>query len=241
MNIFEMQSVRYILIKVFGKKRLLFRKNADTIYMKGIKMTTNTMTRLAGYKASRGKEAESQAIFEDFADHYGLNIEEIKGYDNNRLHGDWKLNGKKVEVKSQNIGKYSSNFFELGEVTDKEYHADGWKKLVDLMESKGVDMNRYGSHKYFNFGFTPVTNGAMAFYINRETSLIYIYSSAALIEMIADSVKNKGIQIGLGKANKDTVSCFIPNSKVSFQKIDGVWTYTGTVEENIVMNKLGVK
>lgn len=204
-------------------------------------MSTNTLTRLAGYKASRGKESESQAIFTDWADNYGFNIEEIKGYENNRLYGDWKLNGKKVEVKSQNIGKYAYNFFELGEVTDKDYHSDGWNKLTTLMAKYGVDISRFGSHEMFNFGFTPVTNGAMAFYINRETSLIYIYSSSALLQLIADGIANKGINQGLGKANKDTVSTFIPNSKVSFQKINGVWTYTGTVDINIVMNKLGAK
>jgi hypothetical protein len=201
-------------------------------------MNNNTLTRLAGYKASRGKESEAQAIFESFADHYGFNIEEIKGYENNRLYGDWKLNGRNVEVKSQNIGNYAYNFFELGEVTDKDYHADGWNKLVQLMAKYKVDVTRFGSHERFNFGFTPVTNGAMAFYINRETSLIYIYSSTALLQLVADGIANKGINQGLGKANKDTISTFIPNSKVTFQKIDGVWTYTGSVDFNTVMEKL---
>jgi len=201
-------------------------------------MTYNTLTRLAGYKASRGKEADSQAIFVDWATNYDLSLDEITGYENNRLYGDWKLNGKNIECKSQNIGQYSRNFFELGEITDKEYHADGWNKLTELMASHNVDMTRFGSYKHFNFGFTPATNGATVFYINRDTELIYVYSAAALIKMVANAISTSGIQVGLGKANKDTVSCFIPNSKVSFQKLNNEWVYTGTVNETTVWEKL---
>jgi len=201
-------------------------------------MTTNTLTRLAGYKASRGKEADSNAIFVDWANHYNLSLEEIKGYDNNRLYGDWKLNSRNVEIKSQNIGQYSRNFFELGEITNKEYHSEGWSKLVNLMYDNNTDIRNMPHIEFFNFGFTPATNGATVFYINRETQLIYIYSAAALIKMVSDAVNRTGIQLGLGKANKDTVSCFIPNSKVSFQKLNGQWVYTGTVEESTVWEKL---
>lgn len=204
-------------------------------------MATNTLSRPAGYRASRGKEAIAQAIFTDWADYYGLNYTEITGYENNRTKGDWLVNGRNVEVKSQNIGKYAANFFELGEITDhtKEYHKDGWAKLTNIMAQFGTDITALGNYEYFNFGFTPVADaGAVLIYINRETELIYIYTAKALLTMVANAVKRNGIQVGLGRANMSTVSCFIPNSKVSFQKVNGQWTYTGSVEEQVVWEKL---
>jgi hypothetical protein len=199
----------------------------------------NTLTRLAGYKASRGKEAQSQEIFLDFCDNYGLVAEEITGYENNRTMGDWTIGNRNIEVKSQNIGQYPANFFELGEITTKDYHSTGWDKLVDLMNMNGVNMERYGNHPFFNFGFTPATNGATVVYVNRNTNLIYIYSAKTLIDMVAKAIATKGIQIGLGKANKDTVSCFIPNSKVSFQKVNNEWVYNGAPELDVVLKALG--
>lgn len=204
-------------------------------------MATNTLTRLEGYRASRGKESEAQAIFSDWAKHYGLKIEEIRGYENNRTLGDWKLNGKNIEVKSQNIGNYRVNFFELGEVTDKEYHADGWNKLIEVMAEHGVDLTSEEAHEYFNFGFTPVVNGATIFYINRETSLIYVYSAQRMLKLIAEGIGANGMHRGRGKANKDTISTFIRNSQTTFQKINGEWVYTGTPLLETVLKALGGK
>lgn len=202
-------------------------------------MLNNTLTRNAGYKNAAGKEQQSQAIFEDWANHYGLTLETINGYDNNRLYGDYKLNGKNVEVKSQNIGAYAQNFFELGEITNKQYHAEGWVKLVNLLADYGVDISNEQAYEFFNFGFTPVANGATIFYINRETSLIYVYSAQRILQFIADAVKTKGIQRGRGKANQDTLSTFIPNSKTTFQKINGEWQYTGQPDLQTVLEALG--
>lgn len=204
-------------------------------------MTTNTLTRLEGYRASRGKEAEAQEIFKDWAKHYGFKVEEIRGYEANRTLGDWKMNGQNIEVKSQNIGKYRVNFFELGEVTDKEYHADGWDKLVTTMAEHGVDLTGEEAYEMFNFGFTPVTNGATVFYINRETQLIYVYSAQRLLKLIAEGIGANGIHRGRGKANKDTISTFIRNSQTTFQKINGEWVYTGLPLEATVLKALGAK
>ena len=202
-------------------------------------MLQNTLTRNAGYKAAAGKEAQSHAIFKDWADHYGFTYEEIEGYENNRLYGDFKLNGTNVELKSQNIGAYAQNFFELGEITTKEYHAEGWAKLVNLLAYYNVDITDKEAYPFFNFGFTPVTNGSIILYINRETSLIYVYSAQRILQLVANGVKNKGIQRGKGKANKDTISTFIENSKVSFQKINGNWEYTGQPDLQTVLTALG--
>lgn len=204
-------------------------------------MTTNTLTRLEGYRASRGKEAEAQEIFKDWAKHYGFNVEEIRGYEANRTQGDWKMNGQNIEVKSQNIGKYRVNFFELGEVTDKEYHADGWDKLIEVMANYGVDLSSEEAHEMFNFGFTPVVNGATVFYINRETELIYIYSAQRLLKLVAEGIGANGMHRGRGKANKDTISTFIRNSQTTFQKINGEWVYTGLPLEATVLKALGAK
>lgn len=204
-------------------------------------LTTNTLTRLQGYRASRGKEAEAQAIFVDWAKHYGFNIEEIRGYEANRTKGDWVMNGKNIEVKSQNIGNYRVNFFELGEVTDKEYHTDGWDKLVEVMSEHGVDLTGEEGYEMFNFGFTPVVNGATAFYINRETELIYIYSSQRLLKLVAEGIGGNGIHRGRGNANKDTISTFIRNSQTTFQKINDEWVYTGQPELSTVLKALGAK
>ena len=203
-------------------------------------MSTNTLTRLQGYRASRGKEAESHAIFADWAENYGIKFQEIKGYENNRTHGDFIVNGRNIEIKSQNIGNYPVNFFELGEVTDKEYHADGWSKLVDLMANYGVDLTKYEPYERFNFGFTPVANGATIMYINRSTQLIYIYSAKRILELVAEGIKLKGIKRGLGKANKDTISTFIDNATATFQKINGEWVYKGTPDEATILKAFGV-
>ena len=202
-------------------------------------MTTNTLTRLEGYRASRGKEAEAQEIFKDWAKHYGFKVEEIRGYEANRTQGDWKMNGKNIEVKSQNIGQYRVNFFELGEVTDKEYHADGWDKLIEVMAGYGIDLTGEEAHDMFNFGFTPVVNGATVFYINRETQLIYIYSAQRLLKLIAEGIGANGMHRGRGKANKDTISTFIRNSQTTFQKINNEWVYTGQPNEQTVLKALG--
>ena len=204
-------------------------------------MTTNTLTRLEGYRASRGKEAEAQEIFKDWAKHYGFKVEEIRGYEANRTQGDWKMNGNNIEVKSQNIGKYRVNFFELGEVTDKEYHADGWDKLIEVMANYGVDLTGEEAYEMFNFGFTPVVNGATVFYINRETELIYVYSAQRLLKLVAEGIGANGMHRGRGKANKDTISTFIRNSQTTFQKINGEWVYTGLPNEQTVLKALGAK
>ena len=200
--------------------------------------TVNTLTRNEGYKRAAGKEQIASAIFLDWAKHYNFDIEEIKGYESNRTIGDYYLNGKPVECKSQPIGKYNQNFIELGEITANPIHSNGWQSLKDMLITNGTSITHMEEYTYFNYALTPATNGAHMIYINRDTQLIYVYSSQRFIKEVATAVKEKGIQRGLGKSHKDTLSCFIPNATAVFQKINGEWTYKGTTDEQTVLNFL---
>jgi hypothetical protein len=202
-------------------------------------MTTNTLTRAEGYKKAKGKEELSNAVFMDWANNYNLTVDKVNGYENNRLYGDFIINKTFIECKSQPIGNYNQNFIELGEVTNKDYHADGWLKLLTTMKEYGVNVCDHSvAYSHFNFALTPPSNGAMMFYINTKTELIYVYSSKLFMKLVAEGISKKGMQRGLGNSNQDSVSCFIPNSQATFQKINGVWEYTGTVDFNIVMDTI---
>lgn len=196
----------------------------------------NTLTRAQGYKNNAWKGKIGEEVFEDFMNFYGIGYNKIEGKTDNMTKGDYYNGSHYFEVKSQNIGNYKQNFVELGEITDKEYHADGYKKLVDLFSKYGVNIvSKMKPIKHFNFALTPVANGALMVYINTNTKLIYIYTAKSFLKSVAEHIKQKGIQVGLGKSNQDTVSSFCMNAKVVFQKEGNKWVYKGEPDFNEVM------
>jgi hypothetical protein len=196
----------------------------------------NTLTRAQGYKQNAWKGKIGEEIFEDFLSFYGIAYTKINDKKGNMEQGDYYNGVHYFEVKSQNIGNYKQNFVELGEITDKEYHSEGYSKLVKLFEKYDVNIvSKLKPIKHFNFALTPVANGAMMVYINRDTKLIYIYTAKTFLTSVAEYIKEKGIQLGLGKANKDSVSSFCMNAKVVFQKEGNKWVYKGSTDFNTVM------
>lgn len=208
------------------------------------------ITRNQGYRLSKGKEEASQELFIEWANTFGVNASKIEGYENNRLKGDYLLDtGGSLELKSQNIGAYNQNFIEIGEITTNPIHAEGYNKLSEIFTPYGItDLSKvnvtnrektvvkFGIPEFFNIGFTPVANGANIMYINNNTSLIYFYTAAKFMSLVADAIKAKGFTRGLGRANMDSVAVFIPNSEISWQKVNGEYVYTGNRKyENAVM------
>jgi hypothetical protein len=199
------------------------------------------ITRNQGYRLSKGKEEASQELFTEWANTFGVNASKIEGYDNNRLKGDYLLDtGGSLELKSQNIGAYNQNFIEIGEITNNPIHAEGYDKLSEIFAPYGIDdlskvnvsnrektVVKFGMPEFFNVGFTPVANGANIMYINNNTSLIYFYTAAKFLHLVADAIQRKGFSRGLGRANMDSIAVFIPNSEISWIKEKGEYVYTG--------------
>lgn len=196
----------------------------------------NNLTRAEGYKQNAWKGNVGETIFEDFMTFYGIPYTKISDKKGNMEQGDYHNGVHFFEVKSQNIGNYKQNFVELGEVTDKEYHASGYDKLVALFKKFNVNIeDKLSAIKYFNFALTPVANGAMMVYINRNTKLIYIYTAKTFLTSVAEYINSRGIQKGLGRSNQSTVSSFCMNAKVVFQKEGNKWVYKGEPEFEGVM------
>lgn len=198
------------------------------------------ITRNQGYRLSKGKEEASQELFTEWADTFGIDAMKIEGYENNRIKGDYFTGINTLELKSQNIGAYAQNFIEIGEITKNPIHADGYNRLSEIFAPFGISdlsnvsvINRdktvvkFGTPEFFNVGFTPVTNGANIMYINNATSLIYFYTAKKFLHLVADAIAAKGFTRGLGRANMDSVAVFIPNSEITWEKRNGVYTYTG--------------
>lgn len=202
------------------------------------------ITRNEGYRRSAGKEELSLAIFDEWATQYNITNSRIEGYENNRLQGDIMLQNKStIELKSQNIGAYAQNFIEVGELTTNPLHATGYDKLCLILEPYGVSalsevkvtnrdksVTTFGVPRFFNVGFTPVANGANIMYINNDTSLMYFYTAKKFMSLVANAIVNKGFSRGLGMANEDSVSVFIPNSEVAWKKNNGTFAYIGKPE-----------
>lgn len=202
------------------------------------------ITRNEGYKRAAGKEEQSENIFYNWSENYGINTTKTQGYDNNRLYGDYILpNNSFLELKSQNVGQYSKNFIEIGEYTRNTLHSEGYETLskhfkgygiTDLENIKLTNRNKtittFGKPEHFNVGMTPVFNGAHIMYINISTELIYFYSNKKFLSHIMKAVANNGFHRGLGMSNEDSVAVFIPNSEVSWQKQGNEWVYTGNKE-----------
>lgn len=196
----------------------------------------NTLTRSEGYKLNAWKGKVGEDIFEDFVKSIGKKYTKIEDKIGNMTKGDYIIGNKYYEVKSQNIGQYRQNFIELGEVTDKEYHSNGYKELTEYLSRKNLKLQDYLEPiEYFNFALKPVSNGATMVYINRNTKLIYLYSPNYFLTTLTENIKLKGINRALGKSNKDSIGAFAENAKASYQKIDNKWVYTGTADEQAIL------
>ncbi len=197
----------------------------------------NTLTRAQGYKNNAWKGKLGEEIFEDFLSFYRIPYTKIEGKTENMENGDYRTPANYIEVKSQNIGNYKQNFVELGEITDKEYHSEGYDKLVELFDTYGVNIPaKLDRIEYFNFALTPVSNGAIMAYLNISTKLIYLYTPKTFLTSVAEYINQKGIQQGLGKSNMHTISSFCMNGKVAFQKNGNSWTYNGENNVKSVIN-----
>jgi hypothetical protein len=203
----------------------------------------NTLTRAEGYRLNGWKGAEGEAIFEDFLSAHSVAYTKLEDKTDNMVKGDYETRNNIFEVKSQPIGKYAQNFVELGEITNKQYHSEGYNKLETLLAKYDITLEKHLQHiPFFNFALTPVSNGATMVYINRETKLLYLYGAEYFLQTLTNTIKQKGIQKALGRSNMASVSAFCENSKVSFQKKEGEWLYTGNIPfEKVETKYLGGK
>lgn len=201
----------------------------------------NTLTRAQGYKQNAWKGKIGEEIFESFLDFYRIPHTKIVDKWENIEKGDYKTGIHYFEVKSQNIGNYNQNFVELGEITDKDYHSGGYKKLVNTFKPYNVDIeNKLAYIPKFNFALTPVSNGALMVYINTQTKLLYLYTAKTFLTSVAEHINSKGIKQGLGKSNQDTIATFCMNAKVTFKHENNTWNYNGDQDLNKVLSYLRI-
>jgi hypothetical protein len=212
------------------------------------------ITRTEGYKLGVSKEQGALDVFEDFMKHkLNIDVEFVTDKTENWKQGDFKLsNGKYIEVKGQPVDpeKYPVNFIEIGEITNKPYHTDGFKQLQDVLgltfplsDVKVWDKPKNAGYSLgepyaLSVSIASMGNNTTYAYVNQTKEIVYLYTAATLLGLLRDALAKKGIIKGAGKSNEDTLGVLVPNAKAIWKKENGEWKFIGSGEENIILNWL---
>jgi hypothetical protein len=215
------------------------------------------ITRTEGYKLGVSKEQGALDVFTDFmSQKLNIDAEFITDKTENWKSGDFKLsNGKYIEVKGQPVDpeKYPVNFIEIGEVTDKPYHANGYKVLEDILKlsSPLSDVKVFDKPKssYYKLGepyalsvsIASMGNNTTYAYVNQTKEIVYLYTAKTLLNLIRESLVKRGIVKGAGKSNEDTLGLFVPNATAIWKKINGEWKFIGSGSETAILEWLETK
>lgn len=219
------------------------------------KPVQGNITRSQGYQAGWAKEAAGIAMAQDFLsfilDVPARDISKIIGKEENYSKGDLVLpSGKTVEVKRQPIGKYQYNFIELGEITSKNLHQGGQKRLGEILGisdedlasravydkrkiKNGGEQKRFGKQDYFSLSILSISNSHATIYVNPDDGYLYIYRRAEIIDGIKYAIQNRGLNRGMGHSNEDTISVSVNNPIWKYKKeVDPAtgsltWRYIG--------------
>ena len=212
--------------------------------------STNRITRNQGYAANAHKEAEGKVVFLSLMEHLGLDITEITDMTTQINLGDYRDDKNRYhECKSQNIGAYAKNFVEVGEYlpSTSDKHRGGHTLTSEWLRSHGIDLydcnirqrydskatQKFGNPEFYNPGITPAIRGACVWYINRTSTLIYLYRPETFQRLVIDEIKNDRLFWGAtstSRANETTICVFIQNSPAAWQKVKGKWRFLGSQE-----------
>ena len=204
----------------------------------------NGISRKQGYEQNAWKEAEAKSVWLDLMAHLGIEVNEVTEKFEQINKGDFTYTNLTYgELKGQEIGKYPQNVIEIGEYeTGTAHHRDGHLPLSAWLAPHGIDLSeqmirernytqptkQFGSPSTFNLGFHPLLNGADIWYVNRSSTLVYYYPAETLLKFILNEFDNDRLYWMGGRANETTLAVFVPNSKVAWKKVDGVWQFVGT-------------
>jgi hypothetical protein len=213
-----------------------------------------TITRTEGYKLGVSKEQGALDVFEDFMKHkLNIDAEFVTDKTENWKKGDFKLkNGKYIEVKGQPVDpeKYPVNFVEIGEITNKPYHTEGYKDLGDILslssplsDVKVLDKStnaRYnlGEPYALSVSIASMGNNTTYAYVNQTKEIVYLYTAKTLLNFIREALDKRGIIKGAGKSNEDTLAVLVPNAAAIWKKTNGEWKFIGNGDENVILNWL---
>lgn len=214
-----------------------------------------TVTRAAGYRASRGKEQPAiEAVTGFFAGRLGVELATVDDPDSNWLLGDLVTGaGVHLEVKGQPVdpSRHPLNFVEVCEVTGRERHADGLRVLAGVLgvtvdELAGFPVWDVPSRSRAVFGrpagvsvsVRTLASARATAYVNVAGGWLYVYGREELMGSVRAAVR-AGMVRGAGRSNEDTVGVKVPLPRMRWRDDDGWgWVWAGDGDETDALSVL---
>lgn len=218
------------------------------------------ISRSDGYRYGRGKgEAGVQVVQGFLRTELDVPTDEITGREDNYRSGDLRApSGQTLEVKRQDIDprRYPQNFIEVFELTSgaNPDHAAGFQTLAQLLDL-GTDRlsqvtvhdrrararGPLGEPPAVSVSIQSIVGSSFTAYVNpgtRGPAHLYLYDVAEIVAYIR-RVAPRGFDRGLGRANNDTCSVFVPLAANRWSaETDGPWVYTGDRDEAIEVARI---
>lgn len=198
----------------------------------------------AAYRRGRDREDQSLPIVRHMLTSFGINATLITGKEDNFRFGDLANNGdmsNTTEAKSQPMAPYTQNWVEVGQYSDNPERAGGMSLVADTLdmtvpELAAVTVTDYrvgqrphpraplGTPKRIAASLVSICAARTTIYVDIEARMLFLYKRDEIVSAVRKQVRSRGLALGPGNANPDTLGVWIPQPRWILKNVGGLWT-----------------